>query len=301
MKKALALICALVGTVSVALAQSTSPPQAPALNADQIYFKAVEVLRNLPEPPYIAYTLTMDGEVLRHTGSTVDRVVLRSSDGMLFAHPVSSDGKPVDSAKVPDSIADTDLSPDFMMVMQRNAGKKAQSSIFGLSLGAMATPGPQDAADGLKTVGSVRVIYNSHYDVTLEGVQPFPGCSPSVYHLALRARRDPMDNPVRAMWIDTQTFNLCMVSLGAMLDEGPFHAPVSADVTFSRHGRYWLADQINVGGRSRFMFISASMAFRVGYSDVSFPATEPAWMFDPKLYAQHSGREAGKGIAISVH
>ena len=291
MIKLLGSIFLVLGCACAALAQET-PASPPVLLADQVYFRAIDQLRTLPEPAYMDYTFRVSGSVLRKSGTTIDHVIQRTSDGVQFLHVISENGSVVQDKKNTDAISDAGFGPDFMMLMQRNAGKKAgQTSIFGLSLDSMATPEPN----------SVRAVYNSHYAVRLAGIQSFPGCAQNAYHLTLRPRRDATDNPVREMFVDTQTFNLCKVSLGVMLNEGPLHAPVTADVTFAKFGQYWLADHLVVSGRSRFLFISAGMAFDVAYSSVAFPASEPAWLFDRKLYAQHEGHEAATGYAITVH
>ncbi|HEV7179092.1 MAG TPA: hypothetical protein VGN11_04435, partial [Candidatus Baltobacteraceae bacterium] len=276
-----------------AAAQTTAPP-----SPDQIYYKALDRLRALPDPPYIDYTFHVTAKMLRETGDDTYHVVFRSADGIQYQHPMSIHNHvTADGDTHADSIDQNDMAPDFFLRMQRNAGTKnatpgTQQSIFGFSPEMFATPEPEEV-DGKKTITTVRATYNSRYAITLVGIERVATCEAPAYHLKLSPRHDQDKNILRDLWVDPKTYDICKMSVGAIMNAGVFHAPVSGTVDFRSIGPYRLATDVTGNGRARFLFASTSAVMEMTFDNITFPESEPAWMFDKTLLAQHRQQASG--------
>lgn len=275
-------------------AADTPGPASP----DQIYYKALDRLRSLPDPPYIDYTFHVTVKVLRETGDDTYHIVFRSADGMQYQHAIRINNKiTADNDTHADSVEQSDMAPDFFLRMQRNAGTKnatpgTAQSIFGFSPEMLATPEPQEI-DGKKTITSVRATYNSRYAITLAGIERVASCEAPAYHLKLSPRHDQDKNLLRDLWIVTTTYDVCKMSVGTIMNAGVFHAPLSGTVDFAQIGPYRLTTHVAGEGRARFLFASSAAVMEMSFDNVTFPQSEPAWMFNKALFAQHRQQTGG--------
>jgi hypothetical protein len=143
------------------------------------------------------------------------------------------------------------------------------------------TPEPNYTAPPL--IGTTAVVADFDYTVTSMSVEG------DELHLHVEPKRDPDRNRIREIWADKKTYELRKL--------------VATDKLFINPGRgqqvYPATDTISVGFLRGIPIVTAVHAdigggynddgkqIDITFSDITFPASLPAWYFDPHTYAQH--------------
>jgi hypothetical protein len=265
--------CATWGGLPAA-AQTAAPPDALA-----IYDRTRETVARRVVPPYIAYTdyaaFARHGRIhAQHA-----RVIIRMSDGKTNVTPIPD--SPQDRLDTRPSVRDRPLvypTTTFGLVKRRTG--EAPSAYESAS-----TP-PPVAADtaGPRLIGHVSSNARD-YDPTLVGTESLDGAT--VYHLTLVPRFDPEHHPIRALWVDTATYEPRRIAIEVWAQAGPVHSRPTVTVDFAPIDGVWLIAHASMDFVLRFTFLNYGGSAEYRISDVTFPAAEPDWLFDAAALARH--------------
>jgi hypothetical protein len=145
-----------------------------------------------------------------------------------------------------------------------------------------ATPAP--AASEPAVIGHVETVARD-YDATLAGVESLDGVP--VYHLHMTPRFDPEHHPIRELYVDETTYQPRRIVINFEAAIGPARTRPTVVVDYAETGDVWLVSHATVEAVLRFLFLAYGGSGDYRLSDASFPASEPDWMFDKKLYENH--------------
>jgi hypothetical protein len=258
---------------------------APALDARTIYDRTRATVAARTLPPFIAYTEYAAFE--RRGKIKVQRahVVVRLADGRanITAIP-NSPGDRVDTRPV---VKDRPLvypTTTFGLV-KRRAGE--QPSTYE---SAAATPAREP--HGLPVIGRVAAPARD-YEPALVGIETLAGAR--VYHLKLVPRFDPRHHPIRELYVDATTYDPRRIAIEVWAAAGPVHSRPTVSVDFAPVAGVWMIAHATMDFVLRFGFLAYAGSAEYRVSDVSFPAAEPAWMFDQHALAQHVSSAPGPG------
>jgi hypothetical protein len=261
-------------------AQTSAPlapaAQPPALEAAVILDRARAQVAARKIPPYIAYT--QYAALARHgrTRAEQARIVLRTADGKVNSTPLPD--SPNDRVDATPTVDDRPLVfPTTTFGFARRGPGEAPSQYESRSTPAAGPSGPA-------VIGHVTATARD-YDATLVGSETLAGAG--VYHLRLVPRFDPQHHPIREMWIDASTFDPRRIAIELWAQTGPVRSRPTVTVDFAPVDGTWLVSHAAMDFVLRFAFLNygGSGDFRI--SDVSFPTSEPDWMFDRKGLAAH--------------
>ena len=296
----LSRIFATVGfAVSVTAGCVHAETDEPRDRASTLYNASRTAVNKLPEAPFVAFTLQDEGHLQGSVQEERLRVLMRESDGVAVVVPLRTpDG--IDIAH-PTPFVITGPSYGSFSYISRLGDFTLYD--FGLRYTKPNRPGMFDApgtpapeATPLKTMATVRA-YNPGYrpsdlgDTTL-GDRP-------VHHLKLTPIRDPGHHVLREIWIDSAT------SLPARyLAEIPVTYPTDAgevvehDATIDTALLDGYLINLRVEGRYRILvgMVQEEGVVKWEVSQISFPSSEPDWVFDFKQWPQHLG-ERFPGLA----
>ena len=253
------------------LAQTPAAPPSPAATSqpNEILFKALARLRSYGTPPYVVYVIEENG--------AYRRVAFRGADEMMndvalpagatlpnariyraFVGPLS---RSVHEAIATPSPAGTTTSPLPNATSPALAGNDLEST--------------------LKTIAVVSS--RGHlYDVMTTGIETMNGHS--VYHIALHPRRDPEENKIRDLWIDTSTYDVVRADYVQAPDIQIVGGEADLTVDFMTVGNYRIA--------ASWMAVYHAPGMRTGVYrqlrvvKMAFPQTLPDWLFDEPSYAK---------------
>jgi hypothetical protein len=259
------LIAAIAALI---LAQTTPVPEPSASpSSNEILSHAIDRLHSYGTPPYVVYMTSENGE--NH------RIAFRGSDEMMNDVPLPA------GPNVPDArIYRAFVGPLSYSVHEAVSTPSPAAS----TSPSPPTQGPGDLESTLKTIA----VVSSHghlYDVSMRGAETLNG--QSVYHIALKPRRDADKNTIRDLWIDTKTYDV--IRADYIVPAPPEMADVvgsEADLTvnFETVGNYRIA--------AHWIAIYHAPTMRPFYRELrvvkmTFPGNLPDWLFDPLQYMQH--------------
>jgi hypothetical protein len=286
-----ATVAAFIGAISAAAAVSAQT--IPSVDRDRAYaiFNATRVaVSNLADPPYVAFTFQDDG----HTGYFVQqerlRVLVRASDGTAVVLALRNPRGYSVSRPSPVVIQGVDYEPLSYIL---RLGDFALYD-FGLRYGAQYRPSPLEVAGTARAEATPRAIasvqaFNTTYRIVDLGDTTIDGHA--VYHLGLTPLREPVQHMLREMWIDRTTY-LPVRYLVAF----PVHAPdaaeaVEQDATVDTAVLDGHLTNARVDGHFHILAGSAETegAVKWSVSEVSFPESEPDWVFDLAQWPRHDG------------
>lgn len=149
-------------------------------------------------------------------------------------------------------------------------------------------PTPEPTGPSLKTIATIVVYGEPDYIVTKFTVEG------DLLHLVLKPRRDPERNVLREIWADKKSYELRKVIAHDRLfgtDQGTF--PVLFTYTLGyldgvlvvTHLHGVVEPRIDRGGETIYGGDGATVDY--DFKDISFPASLPAWYFNPRDYAQN--------------
>jgi hypothetical protein len=133
------------------------------------------------------------------------------------------------------------------------------------------------------------------YDVTLLGTETLAGHE--VYHLALHPVRDPEHRRLRELFIATDSYRLERSVIQAYGAAGPLHTHPLVTIDYAPAGGAQAVVRISVDVTLRALFFAYGGHGEYRAEHVETPATEPDWMFDAHLLADHE-RAAKSGAHI---
>jgi len=270
-----------VAIVVATTAQTPVPPPPTSLDAKAIYLKTVAAVNALPLAPYVEFTYEDHSTAEDEPFDESLHVVIRTSDGFASVEKLRSpQGRPESPA--PPELVTNGIFPSSIYRLG-----DFPLADFGLRTGPQSRPGifedtttPEPAPSGEpRLIGSVHAI-NIPYrlvdrgEVTVNG-QP-------VYHLGLTPLRDPGHHVLREMWIDEASFLPVRYVADRFVDVGVFTFRYLVTVNTSLIAGHL----VNVDADGHFSVHRPSDADYAGegrwsISDVSFPTSEPATLFEP--------------------
>lgn len=154
-------------------------------------------------------------------------------------------------------------------------------------------PTPEPTLAPLKTIGSVVAIGESEYRVpkmTVEG---------NNLDLVLVPRRDPERNVLREIWVDKDTYVLRkVIAHDRMFVEQGHVYPMKVTYTLGYLEGYVVITHVDATVLPRKERSGAEIAdfgdetgdadsLSIDFKDITFPASLPAWYFDPSQYGSH--------------
>jgi hypothetical protein len=273
-RKSIFLAAAFLLAGTRAAAQPTSGP----LDAITIYDRARSVVAARVVPPFIAYTQYVAFERHGKRKAERSRIILRTVDGKVNVTPIPE--SPHDRTDPRPAVRDRPLvypTSTFGLVKRRTGEEP--------SMYEPKSSAPPATSDGGPPVIGRVVSTERDYDPTLAGTQTLAGNS--VYHLELMPRFDPRHHPIRDLYVDTTTFDPRRITIEVWAAAGPVRSRPTVTVDYAPVGGTWLIVHAGLDFVLRLAFFSYAGSGEFSTSDIRFPASEPDWMFDSKLLAEH--------------
>jgi hypothetical protein len=146
-------------------------------------------------------------------------------------------------------------------------------------------PTPEPTGTLPPVIASVTVMGEFDYRVT--GVST----DGDVTHVTLQPRRDPDRNRLRDLYVDRRTLELQqVVATDKLYEEGSNHVyPMLFTVTLGWMNGAPVVTHIHgtptLETDAEYLGKDATVDY--DFDDIAFPATLPAWYFDPRSYAEH--------------
>ncbi len=260
----------LVATASPE-ATSTAPP---ILTPDAIYLRSVAAMKAAPIPAYVAFRETVSGRNFR-MACTKDGMSLTlhhgDSSGTFHVYVRTSDGSAISQ-----NIADA-KAPICSGALLIPAG--SEISALGAPQ-ATASAQPHDASsdlNGPKIIGSVRVNSVRDYHIDLVGHETLD--ANDVYHLHLRAYRNPEMHPLTDLFVDQTTFLVREVRGEASAHAIVGSGRVAGIVDFDRVGDFWLIKREHFEAAANALLVHARMSADIEASNMSTPSDLPGITF----------------------
>ncbi len=248
-------------TLAFAVALLAQAPAAEPAPPNDVLFRALARLRSYGTPPYVVYVIVENGEYRR--------VAFRGADEMMndVALPTGA------------NLPDAKIYRAFVGPLSRSVHE------------AVATPSPQASATRAPSAGDLEttlktiavVSSRGHlYDVKTTGIETIEGHT--VYHIALHPRRDPEENAIRDLWIDTQTYDVWRAAYVEPPDVQIVGGEADLTVDFVTVGNYriassWIAIYHAPGLRT-------PVYRQLQVVKMAFPQMLPDWLFDEPQYAK---------------
>jgi hypothetical protein len=264
-------------------APAVPSPDAPPLSATDIYDRTRAVVNARTTP---AFVVCHEDESFARKGrvqTTHDDFIFRTADGQANLTPIPD--SPRDKIDVTPQVT-TGLYPLTVFgLVKRKPGEKP--SVYEVA----STPQPDASPEGdMKVIGSVKSVARD-YDATLIGIETLDGAS--VYHLGMRPRFDPAHHPIRALYVDTATFDPRRIAIEVYASAGPISSRPTVVFDYKPIDGNWVITH----AFGEFVLRMGPFAYggSVDYqaSAYRFPAGEPDYLFDKKELAAHMKESAG--------
>jgi hypothetical protein len=263
---------------------STSAANAPATQctATCIFERMQRAVNALPEPNYVAFTFRNESQAVNGTNERdVLRVVVRMRDGDAVIVALHDGRGEVIAHPAPRVVTGPN---DYMAVSNIFRLGDFPAADFGLRFVRPARPDffdaePQPTNSPPPVIATVTAIGGVPYRIEDRGIEQLNGTP--AYHLAFSPLRNPAHNVLREVWIDTAS-NLPIRYL--------------AERTVADPGEYYTyfvtVNAAKIGGH--LVNVDAEGVGRNGLgkwsvTDVTFPDTEPDWIFDRSQWPKHAG------------
>jgi hypothetical protein len=260
------------------LPAATAPTPAPVPGARSIYDRARATVAARALPPFIAYTEYTAFERRGKIKAKRARVVVRMADGR--ASITALPDSPQDRLDTRPMVKDRPLvypTTTFGLVRRRHG---EQPSAYESASSAA----PEIDSNRPRVIGRVASTARD-YDPVFEGVESVAGAR--VYHLRLVPRFDPQHHPIRELYVDTATFDPRRIAIEVWAKAGPVRSRPTVVVDFAPVAGTWVIAHASMDFVLRLGFLNYSGSAEYRVSDVSFPAGEPDWMFDPAALRRH--------------
>ncbi|MEO7039396.1 MAG: hypothetical protein ABI186_05125 [Candidatus Elarobacter sp.] len=258
-----AFACALFPCGATSATLDLTPSSAEALLA-----RVKAVFRAHPRPPYVVYTLVRRDQ---HDG-TPDfensyslKLWCRTSDRSALTRRLWN-GKPYGGMDNITVAFDDVVDPG-----------PPTADIFERALFAPSSPTPEPSPLSLPTIGGTSVSKDFDYRVARANRDG------DLFHLELEPKRDAARNRIDALWIDAATFEIRRMRSRDHLYLGLTGQSIEDEYDARFTQRDGLPMLATIHGQTAWGAFETDYT----YTDVSFPATLPAWYFDPKTYGAH--------------
>ena len=252
--------------------QDTSP-----LTPEKIYLHSIRAMKDAPVPAFITFRETVAGRNFRlrctkdgidlsiHHGDVTGTydVWYRTSDGRALSRPVGD--------------ARGETCPDTLLTPIGSAISSLGVAQASPSPGAAPPSAAPDSQVGPPIIGAVHVAAARFYHIELVGLEQLGGNE--VYHLKLRAYRDPNTHPLTDLYVDSKTF---LVREARGEASGHFviaSGRVGGVVDFDRVGPYWLVEHEHFEVAANALFAHARMTIAIDGSQFETPNELPAGDF----------------------
>jgi hypothetical protein len=251
-------------------------------SAAQIYHLSVLEMRMLAKsgaPPYLIYDLHVDSHNL-HWYPVVDHGVADWDAKLVHANEIddyrvwyrSKDQTALvqDDRTLQTYRGDPPFAPDVEDLSDAHGGPHPSP-----------TPTPAgDQSNGMnasqsssQVIGAVTVDASRYYDVSLLGIEQRDGAP--VYHLHLRAIRDPLDNPLTDMWVDVRDYRVWAVHGTATIRAIAAGFGVDVDADWADVDHHWLVSSIDFTGKGYLMLWHVDIGSAMTTNVVQVPASLP--------------------------
>lgn len=262
---AVASACALLPRGATSATLDLTPANGEALLA-----RVKAVFRAHPRPPYLVYTLVRrdqhDGTPDFENSYTL-KIWCRTSDRSALTRRMWN-GKPygrMDNITVAfDGVVDP--GPPTADIFER-----------ALFAPPSPTPGPSPSPLSLPTIGGVSVTKDFDYRVARANRDG------DLFHIELEPKRDPSRNRIDQLWVDAATLEIRRMRSRDHLYLGLTEQSIEDEYDARFAERDGLPMLATIHGQTAWGAFETDYTF----TDVSFPATLPAWYFDPKSYGAH--------------
>ena len=210
-----------------------NPAPLPTMSPNAIYERAISTMRALAKPPAATYhgVLTESGLTMSCNATGLD---FSGFSRRSYTYEYEAHFRAPNAAKASGTVDGKSCASDGVLTPFFDFTDGSKRS---------ATTPPPDPSGGLQVIATVRSV-SRDYDATLLGIESYKGHE--VYHLGLRARRDPDDNILTSMLVETHSFRVRELEANAHESDFGIAARVHVDVTFDDYGAYFLADHMNV-------------------------------------------------------
>ena len=272
--------------ISLATATSadvtTTPQAASPLTPEKIYLRAIHAMREMPEPAYVTFRETIVGRnfTLRCTndGASISLhhgditaaydVAFRTSDSSAVSRPVGV----VSPSPCPFAL----LAPAGSAISSLGLPQPSPSPSAS-AVPQTAPPAVGDTNIGPPIIAALHVEGARYYHIDLVGREQL-GTS-DVYHLKLRAYREPNTHPLTDLYIDPETFLVrearADVATRFVIGSGRF----AGILDFARVGTYWLVERERFDIAGNALFVHARMTATIEGSDFATPSELPGIIF----------------------
>ncbi|MGA8100145.1 MAG: hypothetical protein WB810_15935 [Candidatus Cybelea sp.] len=237
------------------------------IDATAIFLRAQQAWVARAVPPYESFHIACDQTFLAASCGAGDAIAftVRKSDGRTFAQSVPSNGSPGKVLLRGAYITGPAGTPlGFYRVLANGA--------------APPSPPPNLAPDPLQTIATVTA--NSHaYDIVLAGEESLDGRRS--YHLKLHPRAEPERYPLRDLWVEESSFEVVALTYARPYDERDTWASVSYRFAPVGPAHVWAIVHVEAEAVVHGLLSSKRQRVSDDLSDITFPATVPAWYFEP--------------------
>jgi|SRR5579884_823985 len=285
-----ALLLAFFGMPGPAPAADPQPTLPPYQTLTPI--RVLGVIRRVyrehrPPPPYETYTLVRKEDTnygyTDPTGTYTKRYWVRNSDRAALVRMVYRDDY------------DGDMTFDRPALNQDRDPGPPTADLFEPAHPQPVSyvPTPEPTLPPLKTIGSVIAVGESDYDVpkmTVEGNE---------LHLVLQPRRDPERNVLREIWVDKHSYVLKrVIAHDRMFVQQGHIYPMKITYTLGyldgdvviTHLDGIVLPRKEASGEEIADFgaeTGDADSLSIDFKDITFPASLPAWYFDPHQFGAH--------------
>jgi hypothetical protein len=238
------------------------------IDATAIFLRAQQAWVARAVPAYESFRIACDKTFLASRCGSGDIVTftVRNSDGRTFAQTVPPNGgagKVLLRGAYITGPAGTPLG--FYRVIPNAASPPPSRP-------------PNLAPDPLQTIATVTA--NSHaYDIALAGDESIDGRH--CYHLTLHPRADPQRYPLRELWVEESSSQVVQLTYARPYVERDTWASVLYRFAPIGPAQIWAIVHIEAAAVAHSLLSSRTERVADDLSDITFPATVPAWYFEP--------------------
>lgn len=275
-----------LGIIACCVALCT-PASAQAIDAGELYWRALARLHALAQQPFIEYTMSQENNAPDGSPgfSLTEIVIERRADRTSWNAVTGGDSLPLNHVLIGRHY----LVPDaFLRAGSSDTGPVATT----VENGAGALPQLDDAEQApspLKIIATVTNKASRRYTVTGNREESVPNCGNAV-HVFLHPTGDPEFNNVRELWIRANDAMLCEARYNSKLfDVRHTQTANTLDVTATLNEDGLVTSYHSIG----HVFLPAPGYTSTGdgtFTNVVWKTVEPDYLFDEKLWNAHANQ-----------
>ena len=257
---------------------SPSAQDGPQLTPEQMYARSVRAMRDAPQPAFVTFRENVTGHNFTAKCTSNDIAISPHHGDFNASYDVSYRSSDGSALSVPLAAGSSKACPAALL---DPLGRGAVSSL-GLpralpSSGTAPTTTSADSIFGPRTIGGVKAASSRYYRIEFVGREQLDGSD--VYHLKLRAFRNPNFHPLTDLYVDADTF-LVRESRGEAVGQYVVaSARASGIVDFDRVGPYWLVKHESFVIAGNALLVHLQMRITIDGSNVRTPESLPGVEF----------------------